>query len=155
MPQMDGLEFSAQAKKIAPDAQIVILSGHDNFSYAQAALRLGASDYLLKPIKKKDFEKMLNHARQQLIEYNSRKAQKQQLAETTKLNYSILRNRFFEKLLQRGTLEEHELSHIIGEIALVEEFYTDEYLYLFVYDFKNVVFAEDELHQKVLAYPDF
>ena len=57
MPQMDGLEFSAQAKKISPDAQIVILSGHDNFSYAQAALRLGASDYLLKPIKKKILKK--------------------------------------------------------------------------------------------------
>lgn len=197
MPQMDGLEFSAQAKKISPDAQIVILSGHDNFSYAQAALRLGASDYLLKPIKKKDFEKMLNTARQQLIEHNSRKAQKQQLAEATKLNYSILRNRFFEKLLQRGNLEDHELhtlytqlgfvfehssfvllkfvlweidapldymsqleriiielSHIIGEMALVEEFYTDEYLYLFVYDFKNVIFADDELHQKVQSYID-
>ena len=47
-----------------------------------------------------------------------------------------------------------ELSHIIGEMALVEEFYTDEYLYLFVYDFKNVIFADDELHQKVQSYID-
>ena len=55
----------------------------------------------------------------------------------------------YMSLLERIIIE---LSQLLGQIALVEEFYTDEDLYLFVYDFKNVIFAEDELLAKVNSY---
>ncbi|MWV43997.1 response regulator [Paenibacillus sp. HJL G12] len=50
MPLMDGIQLTHQVKKLYPDLHIVILSGYDNFEYAQQALRLGVSDYLLKPM---------------------------------------------------------------------------------------------------------
>ena len=52
MPRMDGLEFASLVKKWNPETEVVILSGYDDFSYAQAAVKLGISDYLLKPIKR-------------------------------------------------------------------------------------------------------
>ena len=55
MPQMDGLEFAKRAKEILPESEIVILSGYLDFTYAQTAMKIGVSDYLLKPIKKADF----------------------------------------------------------------------------------------------------
>lgn len=55
MPQMDGLEFAKRAKEILPESEIVILSGYRDFTYAQTAMKIGVSDYLLKPIKKADF----------------------------------------------------------------------------------------------------
>lgn len=64
MPQMDGLEFSARVREILPDTEIVILSGYDEFSNAQHALKLGVRDYLLKPIKKADFAAMLTRMQQ-------------------------------------------------------------------------------------------
>lgn len=50
MPRMDGLEFLKQAKAFLPRVKVVILSGYDDFSYAQQAVKLGVSDYLVKPV---------------------------------------------------------------------------------------------------------
>jgi len=57
MPQMDGLEFAQKARKYKPDLRIVFLTGYENFDYAQQAIRVSASEYLLKPM---DFEKLDN-----------------------------------------------------------------------------------------------
>ncbi|WP_373216683.1 response regulator [Ruminococcus sp. 5_1_39BFAA] len=48
MPVMDGLEFLEQVKTICPTQKVVILSCHENFSYAKQALKLGVMDYLIK-----------------------------------------------------------------------------------------------------------
>lgn len=50
MPFMDGLQLSEMIRKELPDTRIIILSGYDEFSYAQEAVRLGVTEYLLKPI---------------------------------------------------------------------------------------------------------
>lgn len=50
MPFMDGLELSGLIKKELPDIKIIILSGYDEFEYAKAAIRIGVTEYLLKPI---------------------------------------------------------------------------------------------------------
>lgn len=48
MSVMDGLEMMTRIKQIKPDVKFVILSGYSDFSYAQEAIHLGVSDYLLK-----------------------------------------------------------------------------------------------------------
>ena len=50
MPFMDGLELSRLVKKALPDTKIIILSGYNEFDYAKEAIKIGISDYLLKPI---------------------------------------------------------------------------------------------------------
>ena len=50
MPFMDGLQLSELVKKELPDTYIIILSGYDEFSYAQKAVSLGVTEYLLKPL---------------------------------------------------------------------------------------------------------
>jgi len=50
MPELDGLEFLRQLKAINPDVATIILSGAGSFEYAQKAIRVGASNYLLKPV---------------------------------------------------------------------------------------------------------
>ncbi len=51
MPGLDGLQASAAIKAELPATRIVILSAYDEFSYVQGALKLGAVDYLLKPVR--------------------------------------------------------------------------------------------------------
>lgn len=53
MPHMDGLEFVEQLRLANEDAQVIILSGYDDFLYAQRAMRAGACEYLLKPVDRK------------------------------------------------------------------------------------------------------
>ena len=50
MPFMNGLELSERIRKELPETKIIILSGYDEFSYAQDAIRIGVTEYLLKPI---------------------------------------------------------------------------------------------------------
>ncbi|HZG75580.1 MAG TPA: response regulator [Paenibacillus sp.] len=59
MPVMDGLELLERAAAEFPGLYAVILSGYDEFAYAQKALRLGAQDYLLKPITPENVEALL------------------------------------------------------------------------------------------------
>ena len=47
---MDGTEFLRQASARNPHAAFIVISGYDDFSYAQSAIHYGASDYLLKPV---------------------------------------------------------------------------------------------------------
>lgn len=56
MPGMDGLALIGALCSEYPDMQITILSGYPDFEYAQEAIRLGVSNYLLKPSKMKDLE---------------------------------------------------------------------------------------------------
>lgn len=51
MPGIDGLTAAREIRQRYPATRIVIVSAHENFEYAQQALRLGATDYLLKPVR--------------------------------------------------------------------------------------------------------
>ena len=48
MPQMDGIEFLEEAKKIS-DAPIIMISGHGTIDTAVEAIKKGAFDYIAKP----------------------------------------------------------------------------------------------------------
>lgn len=52
MPFMDGLSLSKLVMEERPDIKIIILSGYDDFEYAQQAIKIGVEQYLLKPITK-------------------------------------------------------------------------------------------------------
>lgn len=68
MPVMDGLELIEAVTSGKLTTRIVIISGYDDFGYAQKALQMGAFDYLLKPIKPGLFQDMLHRLATQLNE---------------------------------------------------------------------------------------
>ncbi|MCR2805622.1 response regulator [Paenibacillus soyae] len=49
MPGMDGIAFAERVRKEGLDSELIILTGYEDFAYAQAAVRFGALDFLLKP----------------------------------------------------------------------------------------------------------
>ena len=48
MPVMDGLELTKELTTRYPHTKIIIISAYDDFKYAQQAIGLGASEYILK-----------------------------------------------------------------------------------------------------------
>ena len=59
MPAMDGLSLLVRAQEIAPDLAVVIITGHGDMETAIQALRLGAADFLAKPIKLLELDAVL------------------------------------------------------------------------------------------------
>ena len=57
MPVMDGLDLIRQVHRKNIDISVIIISGYDDFSYAQKAIQFGVSEYLLKPFS---FEELIN-----------------------------------------------------------------------------------------------
>lgn len=50
MPGVDGLTLLGMMKGLLPDLNVIILSAFGDFAFVQSAIRLGACDYLLKPL---------------------------------------------------------------------------------------------------------
>lgn len=60
MPKMTGIEFIQLLMERHPQMPVIVISGHDDYSYVREALRLGVKDYLLKPISRGELTSILN-----------------------------------------------------------------------------------------------
>lgn len=81
MPFMDGLQLSELVKKELPDTRIIILSGYDEFSYAQEAVRLGVTEYLLKPIAPAALLKSIRGVAKKIEEEREKKSSEEKPAD--------------------------------------------------------------------------
>ncbi|MDB5053705.1 MAG: two component transcriptional regulator, AraC family [Bacilli bacterium] len=66
MPLMNGLELIERLQEELPECIIIVITGHDEFLYAQKAVRLSVFDYLLKPVQKSELSAVTDKALQVL-----------------------------------------------------------------------------------------
>ena len=112
MPFMDGLELSRLVKKELPDIKILVLSGYNEFEYAQEAINIGIADYLLKPITGaklleavKKMAKIIEEDRQQkqfLLAYQKERAESGRLAKQKLFGRLISGEYAVSALLEEG-----------------------------------------------------
>ena len=87
MPFMDGIQLIEECKKDDrnEDMKCVIFSGCSEFDYARKAVRLGVSDYILKPVDPSEFKETITRVIQELeaerAEKNMKKKSMQQMRE--------------------------------------------------------------------------
>jgi len=67
MPEVSGLELIRQIRERNLNIRIIILSGYSNFSYAQKAIELGVTRYLLKPTDPRELLSVLRELEQELF----------------------------------------------------------------------------------------
>ncbi len=60
MPFMDGIELIENVAALKRNVRYVIFSGCSEFDYAKQAVRLGVSDYILKPVDPKEFQNTIH-----------------------------------------------------------------------------------------------
>lgn len=65
LPDGDGLNLLQQIKRVEPDLQVIMLTGHGTIESAIEAMRLGAFDYLTKPCNLSELEITLQKALEQ------------------------------------------------------------------------------------------
>jgi len=102
MPFMDGLQLSKIVREQMPWVKIIILSGHDEFEYAQAAVKLGVTEYLLKPISSNDLLKSLERIQFQLDKEKKERENYTELQERSQGNLALRREKFLLRLVMGG-----------------------------------------------------
>ena len=116
MPFMDGLQLSRIVRDRMPGTKIIILSGHDEFEYAQKAISLDVSEYLLKPVSVQDLHNVLRKVASELEQESSERRALQKLREQVEENRAALRERFLLKLVTgaASSAEAIEKSQALG-----------------------------------------
>ncbi|MFD0693209.1 response regulator [Paenibacillus sp. GCM10027628] len=99
MPFMDGLQLSRIVKEKMPGIKIVILSGHDEFSYAREALRIGVEEYCLKPINATELLHILKKVSGKIDRDRLELEEKAMLRLQAKANLDLLKDQFVNDLI--------------------------------------------------------
>lgn len=99
MPFMDGLELCKLVKKELPNTRILILSGYDEFDYAKEAIRLGVTEYLLKPISSGKLLEALNGVSESIRREKEDKDLVRKYMEEMRENTEHEKQKFFEQMI--------------------------------------------------------
>lgn len=122
MPYMDGLTMIAAIKSEFPEMQIVILTGYRDFDYAQKAISLGVSRFLLKPSKMDEIMEALDAMTKKLdVESNRRRQEERMLS-------AILDSPDDKKTEEEETVADSAASSYIvkNAVAYIEEHYQEK-----------------------------
>ncbi|MDQ8734188.1 response regulator [Paenibacillus sp. LHD-38] len=83
MPNMDGRELLQWTAEHAPASKIIVISGHDDFSFVRHAVKYGGVDYILKPIDAEQLVSALTKA------VNSWTTEEQERTRKRKMNIEL------------------------------------------------------------------
>lgn len=108
MNGMDGLSLAAIIRAKSPLSETIVYTGHDNFFYAQQALREGVSDYLLKTSRPDDIIRAALKAKERIIRKHV------QAADKAKLDM-VIRERTMQQWLN-GKLRVEEVEEALPQL---------------------------------------
>ena len=119
MPDMDGMQMIEEMRNKNISSKIIIMSGYPDFNYAKRVLKSGASEYLLKPVDKKQLESVLSRV---IHEINTEKKIEADLYRYHKDSgrlYDMLKQLFIKNLVTQKQIEENILEvgikNIVGD----------------------------------------
>ena len=102
MPVMDGLQLAQELRLKLPDTRMVLLSGYDDFEYARTAIRVGVSEYLLKPVGGTELIGLMEKLKSSIV---SDQEKVEAIASDSRMlhsNLPILQSRLLMELLKGG-----------------------------------------------------
>lgn len=117
MPFMDGLALSQIVTQEIPDIKIIIISGYDEFEYAQRAIRVGVEQYLLKPITRGALRKVLLEIREKIETEQEQKNYMETFQNEMKEYEEYSRRNFLEKVFG-GVLSVQQIYEEAAKISL-------------------------------------
>lgn len=72
MPKMDGIQMLTILREQHNNTYVIFLTAYSDFQYAKSAIKLSASDYLLKPFEDDEFEEAIIRIKNKLEQQNDR-----------------------------------------------------------------------------------
>ena len=123
MPEMDGLQFASEARKINDKVKMVFLTGYDNFEFAQEAVRLGASDYLLKPMNFVKLDLLIKKLHAAIMEEKQTNKYYRDLEKTFENELPYIRSKFVNDLVHGRIRTRYDLEYQTKAVGIHIEKY--------------------------------
>jgi len=117
MPIMHGIELMKKLREQLPLCKIVVITGHDEFTYAQESIRLQVNDYILKPADPKQLAQVLRGVRDELEKERQKSQHLEQASRQILKNFPLLRERFCQEWLD-GNLSRQEIAEQLQFLQL-------------------------------------
>ncbi len=117
MPYMDGLTLTKRIRQKYPSMKILIFSGYDDFEYAQQAIKLNVTEYILKPVNVEELTGILNRVRENLDEEIAQRRDVSMLRRRYLSSLPIIRELFLNDLVQ-GNVEEADICPKLEEYGV-------------------------------------
>ncbi len=102
MPFIDGLSLIEEVNTLDINTQMIIMSGHDDFEYARQAIKLKASNYLLKPCSAEEILQAVLKAKNTYLEESNKKCLLEQYQSVFPQYINLLKERFLISLLDNN-----------------------------------------------------
>lgn len=120
-PFINDLELINCVKKLLSGCITVVVSGHDEFEYAQQAIKLNIFDYLLKPISRIQLHEVMEKAKEALVKAHLHNKYMMWAEHQMKKNLPYLKERFFNERVEGHLTDieiEEQLEFFGQEISL-------------------------------------
>jgi two-component system response regulator YesN len=117
MPFVDGLEVSRYLFEHFPHTKVIILTGYDEFDYAQQALKLKVHDYILKPNTAYELRLILTRLKEELDEEARQTKDLSNIKQRLRESLPLVRERFLNQLIS-GSMREGELKEKLAYLEL-------------------------------------
>lgn len=119
MPIMNGITLMHKIREQLQGCRIIIITGHNEFAYAQEAIRLQVDDYILKPVNPEQLRQVLTRITAELEASVKRNEHLEMASKQITKNLPLLRERFCVEWLQ-GNLTETEIMDQLTFLQLPE-----------------------------------
>jgi two-component system response regulator YesN len=103
MPGMDGLQLVEKTKELYPSTKFILLSGFDEFAYAQKAMGFGVQHYLLKPCNEQHIGQALQETVTEIESRERRKHFLQNMEHEFKKMMPHVKQQFLKELVTNKT----------------------------------------------------
>ncbi|NLK37905.1 MAG: response regulator [Epulopiscium sp.] len=125
MPFMSGLELGEKLATEMPLAKLVLFSGFDDFEYAKQAIKVNATEYILKPIDSKEITVLLQRLKKQLDKEMKERRDVELLRQGYIQSLPILRQQFLSSLVE-GKFSEKRIKELAEQydIPISGEYWT-------------------------------
>ncbi|WP_139994115.1 response regulator transcription factor [Paenibacillus paridis] len=117
MSRMSGIELMETIYMEQPHLPVIVISAHEKFDFAKKSMRLGARDYLVKPVEQEDLLRVVRKVLNEKEEIGKKSLELSKWQREKEKSASLSRNELLMELVTERNLTKRDYKELIAELG--------------------------------------
>ncbi|CAM4491936.1 two-component system response regulator YesN [Paenibacillus endophyticus] len=117
MGRMSGIELMETIYMEQPNLPIIVISAHEKFDFAKKSMRLGARDYLVKPVEQEDLLRVVRKVLNEKEEIGKKSLELSKWKREKEKTEALSRNELLMELVTERNLTKRDYKELIAELG--------------------------------------